>query len=140
MALHDLATLHKKARRFERAREALRRIIDDHPAQAMARARALVRLASLHRAAREPKAAEELLRQCLKEHGDLWRQSIDALDALAALKLRAGRLEEARTLLETHGAAIKARFQGTKHETRVDAALGRMKSRARLEKKKDGGR
>lgn len=133
-ALHDLATLHRKAKKSEEARAALRQVIDGFPGQAASRAQALVRLAGLHRDAREYPQAEECLRRCLVEHADAWRTSIEALDDLVALKLRVKEPAEARRLLDTHGEAIKARFAGTSQEERVERALEKMPSRARLDR------
>ncbi len=130
-ALHELASLYRKARKRDQARAMLQSVIDNYPCQALPRARALVRLAGIEKA-KKPKTAADLLRRCLKEHGDLWRPAVDALDALAALKIRAKEPDEARRLIETHSAAIRARFAGSKHEKRVEAALLRMKSLNRL--------
>ena len=133
-ALHELASLYRKAKQPEKAEAALQAIIDDHPQQALMRARALIRLASSKRSQKKLEEAAECLRRCLKEHGDLWRSAVDAVDALVALKLRAKDNAAARRLLDAHTEALKARFKGTKHELRVGHALQKMKSRARLEK------
>ena len=133
-ALHELASLYRKGRRREEAVRALQRVVDGFPGQARSRARALNRLAGFARDAKEDDRAEALLRQCLKEHGDLWRQSIDALDALVALRLRQKDVRGARGALDAHTASLRARFAGTDAEKRGESALMKMASRARLAK------
>ena len=91
-------------------------------------------LAGLERDAKRAVPAQALLRQCLKEHGDLWRQSIDALNALVAVQLGLKDVSAARRSLDAHTAALRARFAGTDEEERVERALAKMPSRARLAK------
>lgn len=137
-ALHDLASLYRKSKRREDAATALQRVVDGFPGQARSRALALIRLAGFARDAKKYDRAEALLRQCLKEHGDLWRQSIDALDALVALRLRRKDVRGARGALDAHTASLRARFAGTDEEERVESALMKMSSRARLAKAEAG--
>ncbi len=132
-ALHDLATLHRKAKNADAAKAALQEVIDRFPGQPMERAHALIRLAGFHRDAKAFEQAEECLRRCLKEHGDLWRPAVDALDDLVALKLRQKETDEARKILDSHTEALRARFGGTGQEERIERALQKMPSRARLD-------
>ena len=137
-ALHDLASLHRRAGRRPEAAAALRAVVDGYPGQARSRARALIRLAGLERQGKRVEGARGLLRQCLKEHGDLWRQSVDALDALVALELAAKDLASARRCLDAHTAALRARFSATDDEDSLERALARMGARARLAKAEAG--
>ena len=132
-ALQDLASHYRRAKRLDDAAQVLLRLIDSYPDVGRPRALALIRLASVHRRQKDLVAAEERLRQCLNEHAALWRQSIDALDDLVAMKIRAKERKEARQLLDTHSAAILARFAETPQEDRVTDALRKMGSRARLD-------
>jgi len=142
-ALHELASLHRKAKRLDAAVSALETLVKDYPMQARSRARALVRIGGLYRSMRQFDKADGVLHQCLKEHGDLWRQSVDALNALVALKLSAKDPREGRRLLDAHTAALRARFAGSDDEERLEAALAKMTCRARLAKTdtkgKEGG-
>lgn len=137
-ALHELASHYRKLREREQARAVLRRIVDEYPSQARPRARALIRMASLHREEKSYEKAEELLLQCLEEHGDLWRQAVDALDALVALKLRMKDIPGARSALDRHSKSLRARFAGTSLEARLERALMKMRSRPRLERMEGG--
>lgn len=132
-ALQDLASLYRRQKRREDAAAALQRIVDEFGAVPGERATALIRLAGLHRDAKAFDQAEACLRRCLAEHGDLWRSAVDALDDLAALKLRQKDVAGAKELLQSHGESIKARFAGTASEDRVEAALEKMSSRQKLE-------
>lgn len=138
-ALHDLATLYRKMKKRDDAEQMLRRVIKDFPGQPNPRAQALIRLAGLRRDAKAYEESEKLLRQCLNEHGDLWRRGVDALNALVALKLRQKQTEEGRRILDAHTDALRARFDGTAQAERLENALMKMSSRARLEKREVGG-
>jgi len=133
-ALHELTSLHRKARKYEEAGQALQKIIDGYPQQSRQRAQALIRLAGIRRRQKKTDEAEEALRRCIKEHGDLWRPVVDAVNALVALKIREKDLAAARRLLDSHSKAIDERFTGTAFEQKAKNALRRMKSRARLDK------
>lgn len=133
-ALHALASLLRKQKRRDEAKKALRRLVDGFPGQARSRALALIRLAGLERDAKNYDGADTLLRQCLKEHGDLWRQSVDALNALVSMKVRQKDMQGAREALEAHTASLRARFAGTDDEERLENALMKMSSRSRLKK------
>lgn len=139
-ALHELASLHKKGKRPAEAIAALQDVVKSYPTQARSRARALIRMGGLYRDMKQMEQAEAMWRQCLKEHGDLWRQSVDALNALVALKLRAKDVREARRILDAHTAALRSRFAGTKEEERLEAALAKMTSRVRLAKTETEGK
>ena len=141
-ALHDLASLYRKGKRRGEATKSLQRVVDGFPGQVRLRAMALMRLAGLARDASAHARAETLLRQCLREHGDLWRQSVDALDQLVRLRLGQKDATGARGVLDAHAAALRARFVGTEDEDRLENALMKMVSRgrlAKLEARKEGG-
>ena len=128
-ALHDLATIYRRSRRLEEARQALERVVAEFPGEPRQRAEALSRLASMHRAAKRVDAAEAALRQILSDHGDLFVAAVDALEDLVALKIAQGREEEARGVHASHGEALKARFSGSRYESRVQPALDRIAAR-----------
>ena len=128
-ALHDLASIYRRAKRLPEAQQALERIVAEFPNEPRQRADALSRLASLHRAAKRIDAAEAALRQILAEHGDLFAAVTEALDDLVALKIQQGKESEARTLLTSHGEALKARFSGSRYENRVQPVLDRIGAR-----------
>jgi tetratricopeptide (TPR) repeat protein len=131
-ALHDLASIYRKTKRLPEAQQALERIVTQFPGEPRQRAEALSRLASLHRTAKRADAAEAALRQILADHGDLFAASVEALDDLVALKIGQGREPEARTLLASHAEAMKAKFSGTRYESRVKPALDRIAARFKL--------
>jgi tetratricopeptide (TPR) repeat protein len=131
-ALHDLASVYRKTKRLPEAQQALERIVAEFASEPRQRAEALSRLASLHRAAKRMDAAEAALRQILADHGDLFSHAIDALDDLVVLKIGQGREAEARSLHASHGEALKARFNGTRYESRVQPALDRIATRFKL--------
>ena len=133
-ALHELASIHRKKKRPEVAIAALDRIVAEFPSQSRSRARALIRMASLHRGVGRIDRAEVALNRCMKEHGDLWRQSVDALNALVSLKLKVNDPQVARRVLDAGTASLRARFAGTKDEQRLEAALAKMTSRVRVAK------
>jgi tetratricopeptide (TPR) repeat protein len=128
-ALHDLASVYRKGKRLPEAQQALERIVAEFPTEPRQRAEALSRLAAMHKAAKRVEAAETSLRQILAEHGDLFSHAVEALDDLVALKIAQGREADARTLLASHGEALKARFAGTRYESRLQPGLDRIASR-----------
>lgn len=132
-ALHDLATLYRRQKKQKEAIAVLQDLVENYRDQTGERAQALIRLGGLYRDAKDFAKAEECLRLCLKEHADQWRASVDALDDLALLKLRQKDRDSAKEVLNAHTETIKARFAGTSNEERVERALLKMSSRARLE-------
>jgi tetratricopeptide (TPR) repeat protein len=130
-ALHDLATLYQKQKRVPEAEAALGRLVADFGAEPRERADALVRLGGLYRRTKRPADAETALRRVFAEHGDLLSPCLEALDDLVALKLAADKDAEAAEILGAQGAALKARFQGTKQESRLAATLDRIALRVK---------
>jgi tetratricopeptide (TPR) repeat protein len=133
-ALHELASLYRKAKRNEEALAALLEVVEKHPAAGMPRARALIRAAGLKRdRLKDPEGAIQLLRQTLREYGDLWRQSVDALDALVTLVARTEGADAARQVLTSHREALTTRFAETRHAERVARALEAMRCHRAVE-------
>jgi tetratricopeptide (TPR) repeat protein len=128
-ALHDLASIYRRTKRLPEAQQALERIVAEFASEPRQRAEALSRLASLHRTAKRVDAAEAALRQILTDHGDLFSPAVEALDDLVALKIAEGRESDARSLLTSHGDALKARLHGSRYESRVQPALDRIATR-----------
>lgn len=133
-ALLELSVVHRTRKDLAAAEAVLRKIIDQHGEQARDHAEALIRLASIQRQRREWSLAEETLRHCLATHADLWRQAVDALDDLVSMKIRNKDHGGARKDLDEGTGMLRARFKDSPNESKLESALERMSSRARLDR------
>lgn len=133
-ALLDLSIVHRTLKDLAAAEAALRKIINHHTEQERDHAEALIRLASIQRQRKEWSLAEETLRHCLETHAGLWRQAVDALDDLVSMKIRNKDNTAARKDLDEGTAKLRARFKDSANESKLESALERMSSRARLDR------
>lgn len=125
-ALFDIASLHRKEKRYDRARDALSRIEALPSIDAKARARARLSRASLARQEKDFDAAQALAREVISEFPELWSATVDAVDLLVGTLIRAKKLDDAGRELEALTAAVRERFSKDGNRERVERALAKM--------------
>lgn len=131
-ALMEKGGLLRKLKRFDEARAAWQRLIDDLADQPGAVADARLSIAKLARQLKDWDGAAEQAELVLTQHADLWRENVEACDLLVSIHVKRRDWPKALAALDACDKRLEERFGGTEIWPKVEKAMAKMSSRKQL--------